>query len=159
MVNIIAAIAKNNVIGNKGKIPWHISDDLKRFKALTMGNCVLMGQKTFESILGYLGKPLPGRKNVVITRNHSYKAPEGVEVFHSLDDAFAAHLHDDVFVCGGGEIYRQTINRADALYITHVEGYYDGDIFFPVIDPDVWHKTWEEPHEGFVFVKYERVDK
>ncbi|MDP3963883.1 MAG: dihydrofolate reductase [bacterium] len=157
MINIIAAVAANNVIGNKGKIPWHIPEDFKYFKAMTMGKYVLMGQKTFESILEYLGKPFPGRKSIVVTLDKTYKAPEGVEVFYSLDEAFAAHVSDDVFVCGGGQVYRQTIGRADALYITHVEGDYDGDIYFPVIDQAVWKKTWEEPHVGFAFVKYERA--
>ena len=157
MIALIAAVADNGVIGNKGKLPWSIPEDLKRFKELTMGHYVLMGQKTFESILAYIGKPFPGRKNILVTLNRNYKAPDGVEVFYSLDNAFTAHKNDDVFVCGGGEIYRQTINRADILYITHVRGAYEGDTLFPNIDPTHWRKVWEEPHEGFLFARYERI--
>lgn len=113
-----------------------------------------MGQATFESILGYLGKPLPGRKTVVITTKQDYKAPEGVRVFHSLDEAFEKLKDEDVYVCGGASIYRQTINRVDKLYITHVDKIVEGDVFFPEIDKNIWEETSREDHEGFSFVEY-----
>lgn len=157
MIAIIAAVARNGVIGNNGSIPWHLPEDLRHFKALTMGKVVIMGRKTFESIMQKLGRPLPGRTNVVITRNKDYEVPSGVKVCHSLDDAVAAYPNDDLWIIGGGEIYRQALDRADTLHITHVEGDYDGDALFPDINPAIWHKTREEPHQGFVFTTYERV--
>ncbi len=97
-----------------------------------------MGQATFESILGYLGKPLPGRQNVVVTLDKNFTAPEGVRIFHSLDEAWEKLKDEDVFICGGASIYRQTLNRADTLYITIVDQEPDGDVFFPEIDKSIW---------------------
>lgn len=156
MISIIAAVATNNVIGKQGDVPWYISDDLKRFKELTTGKVVLMGRKTFESILRKLGKPLPGRKNVVLTTRENYAVPEGVEVFHSMDRALAAHASEDIFVIGGAEIYSQTLHLADKLYLTWIDGVYEGDSFFPEIDERLWKKTEEEKHEGFTFTAYIR---
>ncbi|MFA6427129.1 MAG: dihydrofolate reductase [Candidatus Magasanikbacteria bacterium] len=157
MFSLIAAISQNNCIGKDNKIPWNIPEDFQYFKKMTLGKTCLMGQKTFESILEYLKKPLPERKNVVITKNTEYKAPEGVEVLHSIDDAFATLKDEDVFVCGGASIYAQTIDRVDTLYITHVHQVVDGDTFFPEIKKDTWEETWREDHEGFSFVKYKRI--
>ncbi|MBE6332198.1 MAG: dihydrofolate reductase [Bacteroidales bacterium] len=114
-MNIIVAASENNVIGNKGTMPWHLSADLKYFKQTTMGHAVIMGRKTFQSI----GRALPGRRNIVITRQPDFVAPEGVEVFGSLADAIAA-APDDAFVIGGGEIYNQAWALADAYYVTRV---------------------------------------
>lgn len=152
--SLIAAVAKNNCIGVKNKIPWHIPEDFKYFKETTMGKTCLMGQATFESILGYLGKPFPGRKNVVITFNKDFKAPEGVRVFYSLDEAFEKLKDEDVFVCGGASIYKQTVNRVDNLYITRVNMEPEGDVFFPEIDQNIWKEVWRDDHKDFAFVKY-----
>jgi len=167
MFSLIAAVAKNNCIGIKNKIPWNIPEDFQYFKKTTLGKTCLMGQATFKSILGYLGKPLPGRKNVVVTLDKNFKAPtfaeasagkpEGVRIFYSLDEAFEKLKDEDVFICGGASIYRQTINRADVLYITWVNQEPDGDVFFPEIDKNIWKETWREDHNGFSFVKYVKI--
>lgn len=154
--SLIAAVAKNNCIGIKNKIPWNIPEDFKYFKTMTMGKTCLMGQATFESILGYLGKPLPGRQTVVVTLDKNYQAPEGVRIFYSLDDAFEKLKNEDVFVCGGASIYRQTIDRVDNLYITLVDQEPDGDVFFPEIKPSVWKEATREDHEGFSFIKFSK---
>jgi dihydrofolate reductase len=157
MFSLIAAVAKNNCIGIKNKIPWNIPEDFKYFKATTLGKTCVMGQATFESILGYLGKPLPGRQTVVVTIDKNFKAPEGVRVFYSLDDVYEKLKDEDVFVCGGASIYRQTINRVDTLYITVVNQEPEGDVFFPVIEPTLWKETWREDHGEFAFVKYVKL--
>lgn len=154
--SLIAAVAKNNCIGKNNKIPWNVPEDFQYFKKATLGKTCLMGQKTFESILGYLGKPLPGRQTVVITLDTNFKAPEGVRVFHSLDQAWQALQDEDVFICGGASIYKQTIDRADTLYITWIDQEPDGDVFFPLINLDTWEETWREDHTGFSFIKYEK---
>lgn len=152
--SLIAAIAKNNCIGIKNKLPWNVPEDLERFKKLTLGNTCLMGQATFESILGYLKKPLPGRKTVVISINPDYNVPEGVRLFNSLDEAFEKLKDENVFICGGASIYRQTIDRVDKLLITEVDQVVDGDVFFPEINKTIWKENSREPHNGFSFVEY-----
>lgn len=154
--SLICAIGDNNCIGIKNKLPWNIPEDLAYFKKNTSGKTCLMGQKTFESIMGYLGKPLPGRKTVVISLEPNYLVPEGVRLFTSLDEAFEKLKAEDVFICGGASIYTQTINRVDALYITHVHQSPNGDVFFPIIDKNIWHETWREDHPGFSFVIYKK---
>lgn len=156
VLSIIAAVSRNGVIGRDGDMPWRLSSDLKRFKALTMGAPVIMGRKTFESI----GKPLPGRLNIVVTRNYDWAADGAMRV-GSLDaaiDLATAHLEsaetdaddpdaplaDEIFVIGGGEIYRQAAGLADMLYITHVEAEIEGDTHFPDIDADIWEPVEEE---------------
>jgi dihydrofolate reductase len=136
-IDIVAAVAQNNVIGANGGLPFKLSTDLKRFKALTLGKPVIMGRKTFESI----GKPLPGRINIVISRHPDFAA-ERVISARSLDQAIniaaAATMANDadaICVLGGGEIYAQALMTADRLLITHVEGAVEGDTFFPNIDP------------------------
>lgn len=157
MLSLIAAVAKNNCIGIKNKIPWNIPEDFSYFKKTTLGKTCLMGQATFESILGYVGQPLPGRKNVVVTLDKNYKAPEGVRVFNSLDEAFKKLKDEDVFICGGASIYRQTINRADTLYITLVDLEPEGDVFFPEIDKNIWQESWREDHKGYSFLIYKKL--
>ncbi|MEM5806090.1 MAG: dihydrofolate reductase [Candidatus Aenigmatarchaeota archaeon] len=157
MLAIIAAVAENNVIGKANELPWYIPEDLKRFKQLTTGKTVLMGRKTFESIIKKTGKPLPNRKNVVITSQTDYHVPEGVVVYNDLNKALQDLKNEDVFIIGGGEIYRQTIDLVDKLYITHVNKKVDGDVFFPKIASAKWKKINEEIHEGFSFVEYERI--
>jgi dihydrofolate reductase len=140
-IAIVVAVAENGVIGRDGGLPWKISSDLKRFKADTMGKPVIMGRKTYESI----GKPLPGRLNIVVTRNPGWRA-EGVERVGSLDDGLRlAEIRGrcmagagETCVIGGGEIFAMAMARADRLYATHVLAKIDGDVFLPPIDPAVW---------------------
>ncbi|PAP94669.1 dihydrofolate reductase [Mesorhizobium wenxiniae] len=140
-VAIYVAIAENGVIGRDGGLPWRLSSDLKRFKADTMGKPIIMGRKTYEGI----GRPLPGRLNIVVTRDKAWRA-EGVEVVHSLDEAISlAKVRgrcmagaDEICVIGGGEIYAQALPLADRLHVTHILAAVDGDAHFPPIDPDLW---------------------
>jgi dihydrofolate reductase len=139
--SLIVAAAKNGVIGIDNKLPWKLPPDLQRFKRLTMGHHIIMGRKTFESI----GRPLPGRTTVVLTRG-DFAAP-GVVVARSLDDAFAAVRDDDEpFVCGGAEIYALALPLADRVYLTLVERDYDGDALFPALDPQRWQVRESEQH-------------
>jgi len=127
ILTLIAAMAKNRVIGNQGKIPWQLPEDMAHFKESTWGHPILMGRKTFDSI----GKPLPGRKNIVITRNASWKR-EGVSVVHSLEEALSLCQSEmEAFVIGGAEIYAQAYPRADRLLFTLIEQEMEGDAFFP----------------------------
>lgn len=143
-VSIIAAVAENGVIGQKGKIPWHIQEDLKRFKKITTGHHVLMGRKTFESI----GRPLPDRINLVLTRDENYQAP-GCYVFHNLDDAtnFARENgEDELMVIGGQEVYKQTLHLAEKIYMSRVLREFEGDTFFPAVDENEWLEIARELH-------------
>ena len=154
MLSLIAAVAENNCIGKSNTLPWYLPEDLKHFKKLTTDKAVLMGRKTWESIPEKF-RPLPNRVNVVISRQ-KLTLPPGVELYHSVDEALAAHKNDEVFVIGGAEIYRQTIEQADTLYITEVKKIVEGDAFFPVIDNNVWRETEREEHAEFSFVIYHR---
>ena len=144
---LVVAVARNGVIGRDGDLPWRLPSDLKRFKQLTLGRPVLMGRKTWESI----GRPLPGRPNIVVTRDAAFSAP-GAEVVSSLDEGLAAARReakalgvDEVCIIGGGQIYAQVFDRADILHVTHVEADVEGDARFPAIDPAVFEKVAEEP--------------
>ena len=159
-VALVAALDRNRVIGVRGGIPWRLPDDLKRLRALTTGHTVIMGRKTYESI----GRPLPNRVNVVVTRQSDYQA-EGCEVVGSVEEAFRrADADEVVFVLGGGEIYASTIGLADRLYLTHVDvEVTGGDAWFPVADPAQWRVMAREEHavdarhaHRFEFVDYER---
>lgn len=155
MISIIVAVAANNVIGCHNKLIWHISEDLKRFKRITSGHPVVMGRKTFES----LGRPLPNRQNVVITRDKSL-AIEGVTVVNSLNDAVELfHVDEEIFIIGGGEIYKQSIDIADKMYITNVDQLPEGDTFFPEIDLSMWNETLREEHDGYTFLEYKKRGK
>lgn len=156
--SLIAAVADNNCIGIKNKIPWNIPEDFQYFKKNTLGKTCVMGQATFESILGYLGKPLPGRKTVVVTLDKNFKAPEDVRVLYDLNEVFTQLKDEDVFICGGASIYRQTIDRVDTLYITRVHQKPDGDVFFPEIKPELWEETWREDHNDFSFLIYKKIN-
>lgn len=122
-----------------------------------MGKTVLMGQTTFDSILDYLGKPLPGRKTVILTRNKNFVPPPNVRVFYSIDEAVEKLKDEDVFVCGGASIYAQMMNKVDTLYITHVDMHVDGDTFFPEIDPKIWKENERDDRDGFSFVTYKHI--
>lgn len=156
-LTLIAAVARNGVIGRGNALPWRLSDDLKRFKALTMGHPIVMGRKTWES----LGRPLPGRRNIVITRDRSYRA-DGATVVHSVDEALAAAPDaDEVFVIGGAEIYALALPRADRLQLTELDANFDGDVRFPEFDRGRWRASFREDHAGvdglaYAFVTYER---
>jgi len=146
-ISIIVAMAENNCIGKDNKMPWHISDDLKRFKSLTEGHPVIMGRKTFESIIGYLGKPLPNRKNIIISRSE-YSTGHDITIYKDIDAALEnAKITaqdqnlDEIFIIGGAQIYTQTINKADRLHITKVHKSVDGDAFFPLFNYDEWQET------------------
>jgi dihydrofolate reductase len=153
ILSLIAAIGKNNELGKNNQLLWNLPADMRHFRETTSGHTVIMGRKTFESI----GRPLPNRINIIITRDASYTA-EGVMVAHSLEEAlrFASLEHgkgfeenqDDVevFVIGGAEIYNQAITKANTLYITKVDKEFDADAFFPVID-DTWQQASIEPHD------------
>lgn len=157
-LSLIAAISKNNCIGKNGTLPWHIPEDFQHFKTVTMGKVVLMGRKTWESLPEKF-RPLPGRKNVVITRQTAYTIPKGVELYPTIEQALLVHPTEEVVSIGGAEIYRQTIDHADRLYITHVHQHVDGDAFFPEIDDRVWEEAARETHDGFDVVEYVRKSK
>jgi dihydrofolate reductase len=147
-VSLIVAMAQNNCIGKDNKMPWHISEDLKRFKTLTMGNPVIMGRKTYESILGYLGKPLPGRTNIVISRN-GFKNPHEVPAFNDLESAVVygqKMAESEVFIIGGANVYAQALPLADIIHLTQIHKPIDGDAFFPKIDQNIWTETTREDH-------------
>ena len=144
-IALIAAVARNNVIGADQSIPWRIPSDFAWFKATTMGKPMVMGRKQFETF----PKPLPGRPHIVVTRQHNF-APEGVLVRHSLPEALAAARRlaeaseqDEIMVIGGGDIYAQAMPLADRLYISHVDLEPEGDVRFPPIDPAVWQVVAE----------------
>jgi dihydrofolate reductase len=150
----IAAVAVNGVIGVDNEIPWRIPADWQRFKALTMGNVLIMGRKTYDSI----GRPLPGRNTLVITRDRMWRG-SAVEAVPSLDAAFERALQLNpkiIFVAGGGEIYRAAWNRLTGLVITEVGQEPDGDVTFPAIDPEEWLETGRESYDGYSFVSYRR---
>jgi len=155
-IHIIVAISENNVIGKNGELPWHIPEDLQRFKRLTMNHVVLMGHKTWASIPQKY-RPLPGRKNVVLSREESYVVPTGVQHFSSLESALNAHEDETVFIIGGGEIYRQTIALADKMYVTRIHKEIEGTVFFPVIDSTKWKEIEREDHDVYSFVTLERL--
>jgi len=160
MLTIIAAVAKNNALGKDNKLIWHLPADLKRFKNVTLGHHVIMGRKTFES----LGKPLPNRITIIITRDSNYTA-EGCIVTNSLTQALDAAKDDkDPFILGGAEIYKQALEFADVLDLTIVHHEFDADVFFPEIDLTVWKETSRKSFKAddknkydYSFVKYSRV--
>jgi dihydrofolate reductase len=153
------AIAENGVIGKNNDLPWHLPEDLKHFKELTLGKNVLMGRKTYESIVARLGKPLPGRTNVVITRQTDFPAPDGVLVFHSVEEATNRLQGQDIYVIGGSEIYKLALPIATKMYVTHVKGQYDGDACFPEVDWSTWTKVEEQIHPQFTFAVYNKKDQ
>ena len=129
-ISIIVAKSNNNVIGSEGHLPWHIPEDLKQFKSITMGKPMIMGRSTFESI----GKALPGRKNIVMTRDKEYQA-DGISVANTLEESvILCEQAKEIMIIGGGEIYKLFFGMVNRLYLTNVEKHVDGDVFFPEID-------------------------
>ncbi len=155
-LTLIAALSRNNCIGKNGAIPWRLPEDQKRFKDLTLGHVVVMGRKTWESLPEKF-RPLPGRTNIVLTRQADYSLPQGVEKFASLTDALEAHPYESVFAIGGTEVYTQALPLADRMELTTVDQDVDGDAFFPAFPAEEWQETARVPKEGFTFVTYERT--
>jgi dihydrofolate reductase len=154
---LVAAVAKNGVIGAKNGLPWYIPEDLRHFKQVTLGKTVLMGKNTYDSIIKRLGKPLPERLNVVVSRQPDLKVAEGVLLFPSLEAAYEGLKDkDEVLVMGGGQIYNQTIEHADKLILTEVHEDVEGDVYFPKVDKTIWKEVSREDKDGFSFVEYER---
>lgn len=161
---IIAAKSDNNVIGKENDLVWHMPADLKFFMNKTKGHFVIMGRKTFES----LGKPLPGRPTIIITRNKDYQV-EGCWVVDSIDKAFQVaekENQQDVFILGGAQIYDKTINIADKMFITEIQSTFDGDAFFPSINEEIWKEVAREQHQPdeknkhpYAFVEYKNISK
>lgn len=156
-LSIIAAVARNRVIGLNNTLPWHLPEDLKRFRALTMGHHIIMGRKTFES----LGRLLPGRTSVIVTRNSRYHV-EGALIAHSLEQAIMMCGSDEeAFLIGGAELYKQGLQLADRLYITEIHAEFSGDAFFPEYDASAWKETSRESYTSekglaFSYVTCER---
>lgn len=165
---LIVAAAANNVIGCENRLPWHLPEDLKYFKATTMGKPIIMGRKTYDSI----GKPLPGRSNIVITRQRDWQA-EGVLVAHDIDQAIelaesivanADERIDEAVIIGGAEIYRVSIKRAQKIYLTRIKKNFSGDAYFPELSPQEWLKVsaiegGAQSSEPYSFMVLERIDQ
>jgi dihydrofolate reductase len=164
IVSIVVAAAANGVIGRENRLPWHLPEDLAHFKRLTLGHPVVMGRKTFDSILRSLGKPLPGRQNVVVSRQAGLALP-GAVVVPSLEAGLAATADAaEVFVIGGAEVYRLALATADRVYLTEIEAVFEGDATFPTLDPAAWRETSRDSRPaaaqrafGFAFLRYDRV--
>lgn len=163
MITLVVAKSDNQVIGRDNQLIWKLSSDLKRFKQLTSGHPIIMGRKTFESI----GKALPNRRNIVITKNKNWNS-EGIEVVHSLEEALkkAKSLDSTIFILGGGTIYEQSISLADAIEVTEVHAVFEGDAYFPEIDNRTWKEvnrenfSKDEKNEfNYSFVRYERISE
>lgn len=145
-LSLLVAMAKNRVIGRNNQLPWHLAADLKHFKFLTMGQTIVMGRKTYESI----GRPLPGRANIIITRQTGYEVP-GATVVNSLEDALliceeTGTVNSENFIIGGEKLYRQTLKICQRMYITEIQRDFDGDVFFPEFDRGDWVETQRDKH-------------
>jgi dihydrofolate reductase len=158
-ISLIVAMAANRVIGRDNALPWRLPEDLRRFKRLTMGHALVMGRKTWESI----GRPLPGREIVVVTRQEGYGVPPGVSVARSVEEALETAPGDEVFIAGGEEIFRQTIDRADRLVLTLIHKDFPGDTFFPEVDLGRFRLVLREDREpteevpfAYSFLTYDR---
>lgn len=145
-LSILVAMARNRVIGQHNKLPWHLPADLKHFKLLTMGHIIIMGRKTYESI----GRPLPGRTNIIITQQKNFEAP-GATVVNSIEDALLACeqanvINSESFIIGGEGLYRQTIEICQRMYVTEIQRDFEGDTIFPEYDPSEWEETQREKY-------------
>ena len=150
-LTLVAALGSNRAIGVDGGMPWHLPEDLAHFKAVTMGGTMIMGRRTWDSI----GRALPGRTTIVVTSDRSWSAP-GALVVHALHEALSVAGPGEVFVAGGGEIYRQTIDLASRLELTEVQAAPEAEVFFPEVDPQEWREVRRVPREDFDFVTLER---
>lgn len=155
MISIIVAIGKNNVIGKDNDLPWHYPEDLTYFKETTLNHAVLMGSKTFLSILTRLKKPLPKRRNIVVSRTLNYQHQD-VEVIRDLETFLKTPHDEEIFIIGGKQIYEVALNYADRLYITHINKDYDGNVFFPKIDYDKYQLISRRDVNELSFCIYER---
>ncbi|MCG2609948.1 dihydrofolate reductase [Flavobacterium sp. SM15] len=161
MITLIAAAAENNALGKDNDLIWHLPDDFKRFKQLTTGHYIIMGRKTFESF----PKPLPNRTHVIISRQKNYTATEGCILVNSLEKAIeVCPKNEDVFIIGGGEIYRQSMEIAEMIELTRVHTSPEADVFFPEIDTEKWNLVFEEYHPkdekhafDFTFLTYKKA--
>jgi len=157
-ISLVLAMASNGVIGARGALPWRLPEDMRRFKALTMGKPCIMGRKTWDSLPK---KPLPGRTNIVITRDANF-AGEGAVVVNSLDAALAraaAENPDEIMIIGGAEIYKAALPRATRIHLTEVEGNFDGDAHMPPFDPAVWKEISRERHPGDIAFSYVTLER
>lgn len=158
-VVLVAAVARNGVIGADGEMPWHYPADLQRFKRLTMGHPVVMGRRTYESIAAALGGPLPGRTTVVLS-TQDLELPEGAVLAGSVEQALSRAVEapggDTVYVAGGATVYEQLLDRADRMELTEIPEAPDGDTRFPEYDPEEWVETDRESEGELAFVSYER---
>jgi len=160
LISIIVAASENNVIGKNNQLIWHLPADLQHFKKITMGHTIIMGRKTFESI----GRPLPGRVSIIITRNKNFTA-NGCIVVNSLEEAIKKADHQkEIFIIGGAEIFNQSMTIAQKIYFTHIFHQFDGDTFFPKIDEKLWKMTKEERFDAdeknkfsYSFCEYEKI--
>lgn len=160
IISLIVATDENNGIGKDNQLPWHLPADLKYFKTLTTGHPIIMGRKTFESI----GKVLPNRRNIIVSRQEKYTA-EGAEVVPSLEDAFLlCENEEEVFIIGGAQIFEHSLTYADVLYLTLINHRFDADTFFPEIDKKIWKELESTSHEAdeknkysYTFIKYSKA--
>ena len=156
---IIAAIAKNNVIGRlNGEMPWHVKEEFQHFKETTLGSAIIMGRKTFET----LGKPLKGRENIIVTRNKNFEVEyEDVKIFHSLEESIRyckLKNYENVFIIGGGNIYKQAIPLVDEMILSFMKFEAEGEVKFPEIQNHIWKKVSKEDREQFEIIRYVRKD-
>ena len=157
-ISLVLAMASNGVIGANGALPWRIPEDMRRFKALTMGKPCIMGRKTWDSLPK---KPLPGRTNIVVTRDTKFAA-DGAVIVHSLDEALsraASENPEEIMVIGGAEIYKATLPRATRIYLTEVEGDFAGDARMALFDPAIWKEVTREDHSGDIAFSYVTLEK
>lgn len=161
VILIAACAGAKQVIGYQGRLPWHFPSDLKFFKTTTLGHAVLMGRTTFDAIIAQFGRPLPDRRHLIVTRNRDYRPMTG-EVFYDIESALAAvPSGQDVFIIGGQQIYGQTLPLADKILLTHIDKDYEGDAFFPQLDPAIWELAEErriiEQETTLRFCSYRRA--
>jgi dihydrofolate reductase len=160
MITLIAAVARNGVIGSNNALPWHLPEDMKHFRQLTTGHVVIMGRKTWESLPERF-RPLPDRLNVVVTRNADYAAA-GATVVHALDEALKVGAGGTAFIIGGAELYAHALQKAERLELTELDADFPGDAHFPDIDRTQWHEVRRQAGQssaglGYAFVTYERT--
>jgi dihydrofolate reductase len=162
-LSIIVAYDRNRLIGSGNELPWYLPADLRHFKELTTGNTVIMGRKTLDSIMNRLGKPLPNRKNVILTKQSDLEI-EGCEVVHSMEEAITMSSDGEIFVIGGAQIYHLAMPIADRLIVTEVNHEFEGDTYFPIVNADEWREVAREDHSSdednrfdYSFIEYERI--